>query len=143
MMTFLFYLIQFTWGLLANIIGGTGFLIFLFTRYKHESFYNAYITYVPGKEHKGAISLGIFIFVTVKEGEPHDKYWNRDNSIHEYGHTYQNLILGPLYLFIIGVPSLVWAQCFNTYREKNKIDYYSFYTETWASKLGALVTPKN
>mgnify|MGYP007099320789 FL=1 len=36
---------------------------------------------------------------------------------HEYGHTVQSLILEPIWLFVIGLPSLIWCGCFSKYRE--------------------------
>jgi len=48
---------------------------------------------------------------------------------HEHGHTIQSKILGPFYLFVIGLPSIIWAGLFNKYREKNNVSYYSLYTE--------------
>lgn len=57
---------------------------------------------------------------------------------HEYGHFKQSLILGWLYLLVIGLPSFIWCRCFDLYRFKNDIDYYSFYTEKWANKLGGV-----
>jgi len=54
---------------------------------------------------------------------------------HEYGHSLQSLILGPLYLLVIGVPSMVWN--FMKRRDMfSGIDYYAFFTERWADKLG-------
>ena len=58
--------------------------------------------------------------------------------VHEYGHTIQSIILGPLYLLIIGIPSSIWAMTFNN--KGNTISYYSFYTEKWANVLGEKVT---
>lgn len=54
---------------------------------------------------------------------------------HEYGHTIQSKYLGWLYLFVIGLPSLVWATCFRRYRIKYGISYYDFYTEKSANNL--------
>ena len=48
---------------------------------------------------------------------------------HEYGHTIQSKIVGPLFLLVIGLPSIIWAGLFRKYRQKNKISYYSLYTE--------------
>ena len=67
-----------------------------------------------------SLSLGLFIFTA----RPYDLRLVQ----HEYGHTIQSLILGPLWLFVIGLPSLIWCGCFNKYIEKNNVDYYSFYT---------------
>ena len=46
MKKFLFYLIQFTWALPQNLVGGIGYLA-LRKKYKQERFNNAFITYVP------------------------------------------------------------------------------------------------
>lgn len=76
------------------------------------------------------LSLGTYIFVPMRAGEKTIK--------HEKGHTIQSYILGWLYLFVIGIPSIIWNACFEQYRKKNGIDYYSFYTEKWADKLGGV-----
>lgn len=140
MNAFLFYLIQFTWGMPVNLISGIAFLIMTIKGYERERFYNAVITYVPSHTPRGAISLGVFIFITYKAGEPREDHLNRFISIHEYGHSFQVLMLGALYWFVIGIPSLIWERCFEAYREKNIISYYSFYTETWANRLGERMT---
>lgn len=56
---------------------------------------------------------------------------------HEYGHTIQSLILGPLYLFVILIPSMIWFWCFDEWRAKKDIPYSWFYPEKWADYLGA------
>lgn len=61
MKKFLFYLVQFTWALPQNLVGGIGFLA-LRKKYKHERFNNAFVTYVP-HDNFGGVSLGIFIFM--------------------------------------------------------------------------------
>ena len=57
---------------------------------------------------------------------------------HESGHQVQSFILGPLYLLVIGLPSIVWNVCFRKYRAKYQISYYDFYTEKWANQLGGI-----
>lgn len=54
------------------------------------------------------------------------------NWRHEYGHTWQNRILGPFYLFVIGIPSLISAST-------RPGGHSSFYTERWADKWSAWV----
>lgn len=79
---------------------------------------------------KGGISLGNYIFVHKDMGK---------NSIkHEHGHTIQSKYLGWFYLLVIGLPSLIWAQCFGKHRAKTGRSYYWFYTESWANKLGGV-----
>lgn len=62
--------------------------------------------------------------------------------VHEYGHTIQSLIFGPLYLFAVGIPSIVWSflPVFAKRREDAGISYFSVYPERWANKLGEKIT---
>ena len=80
----------------------------------------------------GSISLGKYILLC----DSHQK----DERVkkHEKGHQIQSFILGPLYLIVIALPSLIWAGCFNKYRKKHNVSYYWFYTEKWANKLVGL-----
>lgn len=76
------------------------------------------------------LSLGEYIFVRENACE---QYIN-----HERGHTKQSYILGWLYIFVIGIPSLIWNLFFEEYRKDKNISYYSFYTEKWADKLSGI-----
>ena len=55
---------------------------------------------------------------------------------HEHGHQIQSKILGPLYLLVIGIPSLIWAWLYGPVIKYTRNGYYRFYTEKWADKLG-------
>lgn len=131
-MKFLYYLLQFTWGLPQNIMG------FLLTRkYKEsESFFGAKIYY--HHDNWGGISLGMFIIMNADKG----KEWVDSVKVHEYGHSIQSIILGPLYLLVIGLPSLIWCNSkrYINLRKNKNISYYSFYPERWANYLGSKVT---
>lgn len=128
----LFYLVQWTWGLPVNLIGG---IIFLFCtkikkrRWQHFGY--AYIVYLPW--NSGGLSLGLFIFM---KDNHKNKVWTYNTRIHEYGHTWQCLILGPLYYIVIAVPSAIWCNFFEGYRKKNNISYYKLYCEAWANTFG-------
>jgi len=78
------------------------------------------------------VSLGLFIFVPPLPDGP-----SRRLKAHEYGHTIQSLILGPLYVPVILIPSLVWAGTprLERRRVRRGTSYYSFYTEHWANAL--------
>ena len=61
--------------------------------------------------------------------------------VHEYGHTIQSLIFGPLYLIVMGIPSTLWG--FLPYfqnKRNNGVSYFSFFTEKLANYLGEKVT---
>lgn len=124
MKKFLFYFILFAYGIIQTLIGAI--LYVLNVKKKHSIFHGAIVT---EWDFDGNVSLGPFIFV--------NKYQKNYQLVsHEYGHTIQSLLFGPLWILIIGLPSIFWCGCFNNYRIKNNVDYYSFYTESWANKLG-------
>lgn len=55
------------------------------------------------------------------------------------GHGTQSKYLGPLYLLVIGLPSLIWAWMYGTLIPYTQNGYYVFYTEKWADKLGGVI----
>ena len=65
--------------------------------------------------------------------------------VHEYGHTIQSLIFGPLYLMAVGLPSILWSflPVFVRKRDVEKISYFSGYPERWANHLGERITGDN
>ena len=81
----------------------------------------------------GAVSLGMFIFFFRDYGNGE---WKQKTVKHEYGHSIQSKILGPLFLLVIGLPSIIWAAAFKEFRRKRNISYYWLYTEKWADNLG-------
>ena len=78
---------------------------------------------------RGGIALGKYIIVS----EHSDLLTIR----HEYGHCRQSKRLGWLYLFVIGIPSIIYAAWWVKF-DKGRHDYYDFYTERWADKLGGI-----
>lgn len=77
------------------------------------------------KKMSGGISLGKYVYLS---NLMTDEFYIR----HEIGHCAQSRMLGPLYLIVIGLPSLLWAALYRGDHE----GYYRFYTESWAQKLG-------
>ena len=133
--TVLFYLIQWTWGLPVNLFGAIGYLYCKLRGYPSERFGLSRITYIPWNQ--GGVSLGLFIFI--RKDHP-NKIWTYNARIHEYGHTWQCLLLGPLYWIVIGLPSFVWCNFFAGYRKRTKKSYYVFYPEKWANYNGQRAT---
>ena len=126
------YALYFVWGLPQNIIG---FLMYLYYKNKAitiDQFEDTLIIDLK-KPNIGAVSLGQFIFIFSNYGT------NKMRIIkHEYGHTRQSHILGPLYLLVVGLPSIIWNRFFKDYRRINNVDYYSVFPENWADKLGGV-----
>ena len=75
----------------------------------------------------GGISLGNYIFISPTCLEKEAVY------DHEYGHSIQSKILGPLYLPIIGVFSGLHCLLYN-----GTCNYYHFWTERWANILAKI-----
>lgn len=121
-----FIIFQWIWGFPQNLVGL--FLWIIHSSRNHiGSYKNALVT---RWENERSLSLGMFIFIGYGAGERMIK--------HEYGHSIQSLILGPLYLIVVGVPSLVWCN-FNPIAYKWKsgmVSYFSRYPESWADRLG-------
>lgn len=74
---------------------------------------------------RGGVTLGRYIFI-----------WKDETELvevikHECGHVKQSLILGPLYLLVIGIPSILHASLNGLFGccRKHKEGYYHFYTE--------------
>lgn len=143
MKTLLYIIIQCIWGFPQTFLG---FLIFLINiKNKHYLFHGAIIT---ERNAPSSISLGLFVFTAtnpvkdkrVENKIPDDKL-NKRLLVHEYGHTVQSLIFGPLYLIIIGIPSTLWGflPCFQKRRDSG-VAYCSFFTEKFANYLGEKVT---
>ena len=79
----------------------------------------------------GSLCLGEFIFLSRADAHSARVLY------HERGHREQSRRLGWLYLPIIGLPSLIWSGLFGGYRRRHGIDYYDFFTERWADRLGS------
>lgn len=88
-----------------------------------------------GEKMSGGISLGPFAFIS--------KNLNNSQRREEYiaheldGHTVDSKIWGPLYLFVVGIPSVMnaafdFTEC-----------YYDFYTEKRANKFANLKVDEN
>lgn len=140
-MRLLYLLLQCTWGLLQTAAGAA--VYWRFRNCPHFRFHGAVVTRYP---LYSSLSLGPFIFLTDKplrdcSGQIPDLEIPRRLLVHEYGHTVQSLLLGPLYLPVIGLPSLLWAQlpvCRRKWR--GKMSYFRFFTERSANRLGELAT---
>lgn len=135
---------QCTWGFLQSFMG-----LCLFLRHvkdPHTFYHGAVVTHW---QQGGSISLGLFVFVAPGPGyvSPSQGTFTKEELssrllVHEYGHTIQSLVLGPLYLIIIGIPSFLWANTprFARMRREKKYSYFRFFTESWANLWGEKVT---
>ncbi len=85
------------------------------------------------------VSLGWFIFWT-PAGNRFPQLKN-DCQMHEYGHARQSMMLGPLYLLVIGIPSVMRVLYSKWYYRKRHVQwqgYFSGFPENWADRLGGI-----
>lgn len=86
------------------------------------------------------VSLGWFIFWT-PAGNRFAQLTN-DCRMHEYGHAKQSAMLGPLYLLVVGIPSLMRVLYRKWHIKKygyNWQNYYKGFPENWADRLGGVI----
>ena len=121
------------WQLPQNLLG-----LLLLLVYKHEKEYhrlNGRRFYCTSEMASG-ISLGNYIVMNREDKE--------DGMRHEYGHTIQSRILGPLYLLVIGLPSGLYNLIDRYVVEKivgwerSMRVYYAMPWERWADRLGGV-----
>jgi hypothetical protein len=107
------------WSLPQNLLG-----LLLRLIYKgNDSQYEDAIVRRSVKMH-GGISLGKYIIIN---------QWSTQKTVqHEYGHCRQSKMLGPLYLLVVGLPSILHA----AFCPCKRHSYYDVFPESWADKLG-------
>jgi len=128
MRTFFYWLLQLTWGLPLNLIGAFIALILLLGGKKPKRF--GYAVYFELGDHWGGLNLGGFFLV--------QKNADKRLKSHEYGHSFQTLLLGPLMIFLVTIPSAVRYHYRSYLRAKGHSlpPYDAFWCEGWATRLG-------
>jgi hypothetical protein len=128
MHAFFYWLIQLTWGLPINIVGGIVAFVLTCMGNKPQKF--GYAVYFEIGEHWGGVNFGGFFFVE-KNASTHLK-------CHEYGHGFQNLILGVFMPLLVTIPSVIRYHYRNYRRAKGQSlpPYDQFWCEGWATKIG-------
>lgn len=122
----------FLWQLPQNIVGAC-MLVHLWDKVISISKYiGATVVYCPdlaGRYNVGC-SLGGMIFTS----ETPQTETGARIVAHEYGHCRQSVVLGPLYLPVVGIFSGLHA----AFWRPGKGDYYAFWTEKWADRWGGV-----
>ena len=115
------------WQLPQNIVGLL-LLVFITGEVKHRL---GSIRFFYAKSFPGGITLGEYIIVGTRQ-----EFTVR----HEFGHVLQSRYLGPLFIPVVGVFSLVHAGVSDMVGccERHKEGYYHFWTEAWANRLAGI-----
>ena len=124
----LLWIWQWTWGLPQTLVG---LIVFLVCRKCPHGTYHGCIT--TRWNNRGSMGMGMFLFLGCEDAQV---------RVHEFGHSVQSLILGPLFLPVMGIPSFLWCNIpyFRRMRKEKGISYYRFYPESTANRLGAWAT---
>lgn len=122
-------IILYIWQLPQNLLGLV-LIAWYNGRITDKVWYNDRRYYVVSYMAGGGVSLGNYV---IMRNSPFGTDWTAWQ--HEYGHTRQSFYLGPLYLLVIGLPSVLWLLWHRAHRKRS---YYWFYTERWADKLGGV-----
>ncbi len=120
---FLFYIFQWTWGILTNILGLIVMLCLL-PKTKPQKYGRCIYMQLPVE---WGLSLGMFIF---------GHKWCTE---HEHGHSFQNAVYGPFFITVIAIPSTVrfWIRDIIYRMDKfPKTDYDTIWFEGQATKSG-------
>jgi len=124
------FIVLFIWQLPQNILGLALIALYKIARIE---FHKQNGVYVLSKFWAGGVSLGHFIFLYSLDVS--------ETAIqHERGHQRQSLILGPLYLIVVGIPSAILCTATN-FSPKISRNYYNYFPENWADKLGGVKRP--
>ena len=107
----LYWFLQCTWGIIMTLAGAVGAIVMLCKGEKPRRFGHA-IYFVHGHGW-GGVNLGGFFFISHESDRLKTK-------THEYGHSFQNAVLGPLFPFVVGAPSMIRYHLFNRYESAKR-----------------------
>lgn len=134
----LYFILSYTWGIIMVLVGYLVAGVLEVLRQFNGKFKLPIITmtrfgpclHIKVGNKWGGVSLGQVI---ITDNTPSEHTLN-----HEFGHTIQNAIFGPLFIFLVAIPSACWYQI-HMYKDKfdKKIpDYDTAWFEGMATKLG-------
>ena len=128
----LYYLLNYTWGILTTIGGWLviGFIKIFFRKKIIELGKHGPCHYLILGNNWGGLELGTNFLVAGGMGD----YWTQHTKEHESGHTFQNAIWGPLAIFLIFIPSCIryWMDV----KGKLKSEYDAIWFEGNATTIG-------
>lgn len=126
----LFYILSFTWGGILSFLGLLG--IICLAPFKRVHVFHGRLYAVVGKNW-GGLDMGCFFFCGNNCQDEH-------MLCHESGHGIQNIIWGPLGIFVIYIPSAIryWYRELHYYRKglEPKTAYDDIWFEGQATKWG-------
>ena len=143
MKKFLYWLGQLTWGIVMSLIGLiTALICILFLKGKVHK--NGYTIIIEVGGNWGGINLGCISLCGGYTTVCPDENWFQHTRRHEFGHSLQNLIFGPLFPFIVAIPSAIRYH-YQNYRSKKGLpnkEYDVIWFEGTATRWGTKAIAK-
>lgn len=138
----LYWILSVTWGILMTV---PGFLIVLFCMIflKGTPHRNGYSFIVEVGGNWGGLELGAFAICgryATEDGPCYSPEWFEHTRRHEFGHSLQNVVLGPFAIFLSFIPSCIHYHRFNA-RQRAGVedeDYEKPWYENTATKYGTI-----
>ena len=134
----LYYLLACTWGIIMTFVGVfvticLGIARIFSKKIKFEKYLWIYDVKV-GPDYWGGFETGLMF---VRDQKSWDAYINP----HEFGHTFQSCLLGPLMPFIVSLPSAAryWYQTIREAKGKDNKEYDAIWFEDSATQCGEYV----
>ncbi len=128
----LLFALSFLWQAPQSFLGLMMLIFFKLTSDAELISYNKLCFAFRSSGMRGGISLGNFAFLSNSLSK------SPESIAHEQlGHTWDSKLMGPFYLFIVGIPSILnaafdFTEC-----------YYDFPVERWANHHAGLETYQN
>lgn len=124
----LYWLLNFTWGILTTLCGLLLSLVMLCIGKKPKRWCS--IWYFQICDSWGGLEMGTMFL--------RDNSNNVSTNNHEYGHTFQNAILGPFFILIVAIPSAIryWYQEIRSRQHKSNVEYDLIWFEGSATDIG-------
>lgn len=133
-----YWILQLTWGILMTFIGFfvTMFCLIFLKGKIHRNGYG-FITEVKG--NWGGVSLGAFALCgsyNQPNGPCYDPDWYDHTRKHEFGHSIQNLFMGPFFPFIVAIPSAIryWLDMYGKLKSEYDSVWFEHTATAWGTK---------
>ena len=151
-----YWILQLTWGIIITISGLFVSLFILIFMHKKAHFHkNGFSWIIEIGDNWGGLELGAIALCgsyAQKDSPCYSPNWYEHTRRHEFGHTIQNIILGPLYIFIVGLPSVCryWYQYFKARKGQDLPDdwydckaWFEYTASSWGTKAINKLENKN
>ena len=119
--------VNWSWEFLQTLLGWLCKNV-LYKVEKVETFRDTKVVYLSNA--RIGVSLGRYILM--------HKSFRQLTKLHEWGHTRQSKLLGPFYLFVVGLPSITLNILSRGIGGQFRANYYNRFPENWADQLAGI-----